>query len=65
MPKAPTEQTSVLKVKGVKAKTMDQLFLLEQQKENVNNKDLKFISSLKSCLSGVFLLEDSASLKDL
>lgn len=33
MPKGLTEQTSILKVKGVKAKTMDQLFLLEQQKK--------------------------------
>lgn len=43
---------------------MDQLFLLEQQKENMNNKDLKCLSSLKSCLCDLFLLEESASFKD-
>lgn len=43
---------------------MDQLFLLEQQEENMKKKDLKCLSLLKSCLCAVFFLEDSASFKD-
>lgn len=49
MPKALTEQTSILKVKGVKAKTMDQLFLLEQQKKK---KLLSFQMNDRQTLTG-------------
>lgn len=50
---------------GVKAKVMQQLFILEQQKEKMNHHVLKYLSSFKiMSMWCVFLLEDPASLKD-